>query len=51
MAITKIKKGRYEGQYRVRIQPIDRLTGKAISIASQVTKTKSMEEARKENVG
>lgn len=47
MAITKIKKGKYAGKYRVRIQPIDRLTGKAIRIASQVTKTGNAVEAEK----
>ena len=36
MSITRIKSGKKEGQYRVRIQPIDEETGKVISIPSQI---------------
>lgn len=28
MAISKIRKGRNEGKYRVRIQPVDPVTGR-----------------------
>lgn len=41
MAVTRIRSGRKEGQYRVRIQPIDENTGKVISIPSQVTSTRA----------
>lgn len=46
MAISLIKKGKKAGHYRVRIQPIDKLTGKAISWPSQVTSQKSLAEAK-----
>lgn len=45
MAISKIRKGRNEGKYRVRIQPVDPVTGKVISIPSQIASNK--EEAKK----
>lgn len=47
MAITKINTGKFAGKYRVRIQPKDKLTGKPIKIASQVTSTDNIEEAKK----
>ena len=47
MAISKIKSGKFAGLYRVRIQPKDKLTGKVISVKSQVTKTKNYQDAQK----
>lgn len=40
MAISRIRTGRKAGKYRVRIQPIDEVTGKVVSIPSQVTSTR-----------
>ncbi|MCI1915561.1 MAG: site-specific integrase [Lactobacillus sp.] len=40
MAISRIRSGRKEGNYRVRIQPIDEKTGKAISVPSRVVPTR-----------
>lgn len=40
MAVSRIRSGRKEGKYRVRIQPIDETTGKAISIPSQIANTR-----------
>lgn len=39
MSIQLIKAGKNKGHYRVRIQPVNHLTGKKVSIPSQVTKT------------
>ena len=47
MSILLIKLGKSKGKYRVRIQPVDPLTGKKISIPSQMTKTRSKVEAKK----
>ena len=47
MAITLIKSGKKKGHYRVRIQPVDKLTGKKISIPSEVTKSTDKLEAFK----
>lgn len=47
MSILLIKSGKSKGKYRVRIQPVDPLTGKKISIPSQLTKTRSKTEAKK----
>lgn len=49
MAISKIKSGKFAGLYRVRIQPKDKLTGKVISVKSQVTKTKNYQDAKSWN--
>lgn len=45
MAITLIKGGKYAGRYRVRIQPVDKLTGKVIKVPSVVTKGNDRQEA------
>ena len=45
MALTKIKTGKNKGRYRVRIQPIDPVSGKAISIPSKIAK--DLQEAKK----
>lgn len=45
MAISKINKGKYEGKYRVRIQPTNEITGKVVSFPSRVVNTKT--EAKK----
>lgn len=45
MALTKIKTGKNKGRYRVRIQPIDPVSGKAISIPSKIAK--NLQEAKK----
>lgn len=47
MAITLIKSGKYAGRYRVRIQPVDKLTGKIIKVPSVVTKSTDRQEAVK----
>lgn len=47
MSILLIKSGKSKGKYRVRIQPVDPLTGKKVSIPSQLTKTRSKAEAKK----
>lgn len=47
MAITLIKGGKKRGHYRVRIQPIDKVTGKPIKIPSVVTKGTDRQEAVK----
>ncbi|WP_279096411.1 hypothetical protein [Lactobacillus taiwanensis] len=52
MALTKIKTGKNKGRYRVRIQPIDPVSGKAISIPSKIAKNlQEAKKARKINVG
>lgn len=40
MAISRIKTGKKQGKYRVRIQPISEETGKVVSIPSQVATTR-----------
>lgn len=45
MAISKITKEKNEGKYRVRIQPVDEVTGKVISVPSKIANTKT--EAKK----
>lgn len=40
MAISRIRTGRKQGKYRVRIQPISEETGKVVSIPSQVATTR-----------
>lgn len=51
MAIIKINSGRNKGQYRVRYQPIDPITGKKTSIPSVVCSTrKEAREAEKKMV-
>ena len=47
MSILLVKSGKSKGKYRVRIQPVDPLTGKKVSIPSQLTKTRSKAEAKK----
>ena len=41
MAISKIKSGKNKGKYRVRIQPVDSVTGKTISVPSKVIPTRA----------
>lgn len=48
MAISKITKEKNEGKYRVRIQPVDEVTGKVISVPSKIANTKT--EAKKLSV-
>ena len=51
MAIIKINSGRNKGQYRVRYQPIDPITGKKTSIPSVICSTrKEAREAEKKMV-
>lgn len=45
MAITLIKSGKKKGHYRVRIQPVDRTTGKTIKIPSVITNGTTRSEA------
>lgn len=40
MALSKINSGKNKGKYRVRIQPIDPVTGKVVSIPSQIASNK-----------
>ena len=40
MAVSRIRTGRKEGKYRVRIQPINEDTGKVVSIPSQIANTR-----------
>lgn len=40
MAILKIKKGQYEGKYRIRIQPVDPVTGKRVTIPVEYADTR-----------
>lgn len=40
MAISRIRTGKKQGKYRVRIQPISEETGKVVSIPSQVASTR-----------
>lgn len=40
MALSKISSGKNKGKYRVRIQPIDPITGKVVSIPSQIVPNK-----------
>ena len=40
MAISRIRTGKKQGKYRVRIQPISEETGKVVSIPSQVAATR-----------
>ena len=40
MAISRIRTGKKQGKYRVRIQPISEETGKVVSIPSQVATTR-----------
>lgn len=47
MAIRLIENGKNKGHYRVRIQPINKLTGKPDKVPSKVTKTKNRSEAIK----
>ena len=47
MAITLIKSGKFAGRYRVRIQPVDKVTGKIIKVPSVVTKSTDRQEAVK----
>lgn len=39
MAILKVKSGKYKGKYRIRIQPVDPVTGKRITIPVQYAET------------
>ena len=45
MAITLIKSGKKKGHYRVRIQPVDKTTGKTIKIPSVITNGTTRSEA------
>lgn len=45
MAITLITSGKNKGHFRVRIQPVDKITGKTIKIPSVVTETTNRDEA------
>lgn len=40
MAILKIRKGQYEGKYRIRIQPVDPVTGKRVAIPVEYADTR-----------